>query len=263
MSNDFSTVELPDAVLAKREELVRGHDVLDQAISWNLETWTNSIPAEHHKFLDELSSDCKSDEQGRPAITRHQVFELRDNDPRQLFLAAMIWGYGTTGYGASRVAKIIRKNANTLNDYLKGQVQAARSRPEESWSSFRNEHRLKWFGPAFASKFAYFVAFESSDSELRPLIVDINTSWVMWDLVKLQRTVELKSTYVQYVDMAHRWAEEQGWRADEVEWALFELGKTVEKRKSRTKGYQTVKAYRLTPCSARSGPALSLDSHTV
>jgi hypothetical protein len=54
----------------------------------------------------------------------------------------------------------------------------------------------------------------------------------MWDLVALPRSVELRRSYLEYVEDAHRWASIHGWRADEVEWALFELGKTVDRSAS-------------------------------
>jgi hypothetical protein len=33
--------------------------------------------------------------------------------------------------------------------------------------------------------------------------------------------------YLRYVDLAHQWAADNGWTADEVERALFDSGRTV------------------------------------
>ena len=52
----------------------------------------------------------------------------------------------------------------------------------------------------------------------------------MWNLVELPRSVELKGSYLEYVQDAHRWATLHKWRADEVEWALFEIGKNVDRK---------------------------------
>jgi hypothetical protein len=49
----------------------------------------------------------------------------------------------------------------------------------------------------------------------------------MWHLVHLERSVERRSSYLTYVNLAHSWADEHSCRPDDVEWALFEIGKTV------------------------------------
>jgi hypothetical protein len=49
----------------------------------------------------------------------------------------------------------------------------------------------------------------------------------MWHLTRIPRTAYTRAGYIRYVDLAHRWAAGNGWRADEVERALFDIGKTV------------------------------------
>lgn len=81
-------------------------------------------------------------------------------------------------------------------------------------------------------KVAYFAAFSDPhhDPEApRPLVADANTAWALWDLCRLARSAERRDSYLEYVRLAHRWAHDKGWRADEVERALFDIGKTVPK----------------------------------
>ena len=57
--------------------------------------------------------------------------------------------------------------------------------------------------------------------EFVALIADLNTSWAMYALVGLRRSVKWRDSYLAYVEIAHRWAAENSWSADEIEWAAF------------------------------------------
>ncbi|CAN5839779.1 hypothetical protein BH23ACT8_BH23ACT8_03170 [soil metagenome] len=146
-----------------------------------------------------------------------------------LFVAAMAWGYGDRPYGPARVARILAASGpETVRTNLTGLTGASRQRPAEAWNALRTTHRTKWLGPAFATKVAYFAAFSSADPPaVRPLIADANTSWAMWHLCGIPRSAERRSGYLDYVATAHRWADENGWRPDEVERAVFEIGKIL------------------------------------
>lgn len=217
----------PEALVAEVQRLQKGGRVLSQGIAWRRDHWRTDKLASFQPRLDEIAERSRTGDGDTLVIERRHVFELADGDPVTLFLAAMVWGYGRVGYGPERVGEMVRAAGAELAPRLERQREAARCGPAEAWTSFRSTDRLIRFGPAFASKYAYFAAFESTTDGVKPLIVDINTSWGIWDLVKLPQSVELKTTYVQYVEAAHHWAEQRNWRADEVEWALFEIGKRV------------------------------------
>jgi len=92
--------------------------------------------------------------------------------------------------------------------------------------------KLKFFGPAFATKFAYFGARHQKATSPIPLIADINTSWGSWELAKIPRSVEQLEGYLRYVKLAHDWGASYGeFGADEVERALFEIGKKYVPKK--------------------------------
>ena len=85
-------------------------------------------------------------------------------------------------------------------------------------------------GPAFATKFAYFAARKQQSNRTIPLIADINTSWAMWWLAGIPRSVELRENYLAYVDLAHKWGAEidDDYGVDEIERAVFILGQSPE-----------------------------------
>jgi hypothetical protein len=165
-------------------------------------------------------------------VRRRHVFSFAqeaDDDPVPLFTASMIWGYGDRGYGATRTAKILWSTKwQRFRANLAGVIAAAHEGPEAAWDALRSTHRTYLFGPAFGTKFAYFATgAEPSGVAVRPLSADRNTATASWSLCGLSRSAERRSSYLRYVEMAHRWADGQVWRADEVEWALFSIGKDI------------------------------------
>lgn len=63
---------------------------------------------EAHRLLGRLASSLPTaDRPGVRMISRADVFERRERDPLELFLAAMAWGHGSNGYGWSRTAAIL------------------------------------------------------------------------------------------------------------------------------------------------------------
>lgn len=213
----------PPAVVAR---ISRQEPVLDQPIRWTPGKWTG-VPlgvlgqyVEHAVGVSEPSSTP-----GDLLIRRRHVVCLAE--PAAQFLASMIWGMGRNAYGPARVAAIAETAGGQLEDSLEGIGQAARRGAADAWDAFVATHRVVGLGPAFASKFAYFASVASDPTVSGPLIVDLNTSWAMWDLVGLKRSVERRDGYLKYVALAQRWAAEVGCRPDDVELAVFEIGKKV------------------------------------
>lgn len=93
-------------------------------------------------------------------ITRRAVFERRD-DPVDLFLAAMAWGFGPRGYGWWRTANIVNPDGRDGEAAVAAAVAAYRDAwqrkngAEElarAWT--RGRGKITGLGPAFASKVA-------------------------------------------------------------------------------------------------------------
>lgn len=224
-------IALPDAVRAlMSRNSTDGSTVLDQAVRWKPANWhaprlqrSAAVAAEHSSPGDD----------GELLLDRRHVLKIASSvdDPVVSFVAAMIWGHGVRGYGARRVDDILAAAGKGLNARLDGIAAAARQDAAAAWDAFTTTHKLAGLGPAFGSKFAYFVAFAEGLPKvaLPPLIVDLNTSWAMWDLVQLARSVERRDGYLDYVRLVMDWAGSD-WRPDEIEWALFKIGRNVPRQ---------------------------------
>jgi hypothetical protein len=145
----------------------------------------------------------------------------------------MIFGHGDGGLGPTRVARISAATGwDTVFDRLEGQFRESVNGPSASWKSHTDLHRLKYFGPAFATKFAYFSAIKQRCGTDLPLIADANTSWASWWITQeVSRSVERHDDYVAYVRHCHDWGIQltkdprYPVTPDEIERALFVLGK--------------------------------------
>ena len=168
-------------------------------------------------------------------ILRGQVIDFSESF-EDVFIGSMIFGYGLTGYGPSRVGRIIKENPDLI-EKLHRQYAAAADSPEKSWASHTNEDKVKYLGPAFATKFAYFAARKQKVSGIIPLIADINTSWAIWRLAEIPRSVEDYESYSKYVKLAHDWGDELGCQSgvDEIERALFKIGINVRDQIKKSK----------------------------
>ena len=205
--------------------------VLDQNVLWFPERWRVLGLERFNNAVEQFSKKCARDDDNC-RISRRNVIEISRNVD-EVFIGAMIFGYGDRGYGPSRVKKILQNNAEIFDQNLQAQYEASKNGPEASWMSHTKTAKLKYFGPAFATKFGYFGARHQNAKSPIPLIADINTSWGVWELAKIARSVEKPTVYLQYVELAHEWGVSHGeFGADEVERALFEIGKKYVPKKS-------------------------------
>jgi len=170
---------------------------------------------------------------GTRLISRADVFERREGDPLDLFLAVMAWGYGDRGYGWRRTANVIAAaerdgGVSRLADVVRTLRDCGTGAPHalfRMWSR-GGDAKLRGLGTAFASKLAYFVSYDR-DRGTGPLIADNNTGWSIWALANIARSTSVAEAYADYVEQAEDWARHLGCRSDDVELALFRLGPRV------------------------------------
>lgn len=220
-----TTANCSSVLRDKVEELKRTPGGVEgQAIRWKPANWQAALPG-HVEQIERIAASCSAGARpGELLIRRRDAFDRADGEVVALFLASMVWGHGLNGYGPTRVAKIVEQAGERLVVSLEAQRAAARSGPAAAWTSFMSTDRVYGLGPAFATKFAYFSSFDQAASSPKPLIADLNTSWAIWKLAGIPRSVARKDKYLRYVELLHRWADATpGWRADEIEWALFVL----------------------------------------
>lgn len=134
---------------------------------------------------------------------------------RRAFMATMIWGYGTIGYGPWRMARML-ESADAADAMLRTTAGLVVSgKLADAYSAFA----LPWCNRAFFTKFFYVIGLGANSSPL-PLILDAR---VLRSLSALgQEVSETAEGYVRWVSLMNAWAEALDCRPDAVEMFLFE-----------------------------------------
>lgn len=229
---------VPQEVAGKLAEHRARGPIEEHGVAWKPGRWERDDLAWLRDAVEQVTEATEERGNGWRTLRRRHVLAFAPpyGEVWAFFVAAMAWGYGDRAYGPARVARIFRFNGtDVVRGNLAALIDASRSGPERAWDALRTTHRTKWFGPAFATKVAYFAAFSDPDHHARaprPLVADANTARALWHLCGLLGSSERRAGYLRYVELAHEWAAGHGWRADEVERALFEIGRLSPVRKA-------------------------------
>jgi hypothetical protein len=218
--------EIP-GILLKNKSFLKSPD--DHSISFNSNTWKKVFQddSDFQSIIRDFPEHlCRSDVGNFAKL----AFE-KGQSIRKVFLATMIWGYGTVGYGAYRTSKMLGEKysydliKSSFNFVMEGNYIAA----YETLS-------LPWCGSAFVSKFLYFSGLGNNISPL-PLILDSVVSNSLEKLgldislfAKVTRTNSYINSlqkwslgYQRYVELLNNWALNLKCRPDAIEKWLFSI----------------------------------------
>jgi hypothetical protein len=242
----------PSALARTIESLARSEHIGEHGIDWEPGRWIVGIRQHRDRLKDsqfliphiERVANHSLGDNGSETVNgdlvvvrRRHLFELADADAVDFYVGVMAWGFGSTGYGWWRTAATAHTaGAARLRSAVTELRSAARKSADwafRAWSR-RGIGKLPGVGTAFASKLAYFAAFERLPQA--PLIADANTAWAVWALSGIWDSRNDRQKYLSYLDVAYRWADESEARADEVERAFFALGPAVRKAWRQARG---------------------------
>ncbi len=184
-------------------------------------------------------------------VTRRDLFDLADcrgGSWMPLMSAMFAWGHGNIGYGPARLRAILEKNDLAHIDLVLADAvdELSRGGAEAAYSVFRptTKNEVLGFGPAFFTKFLYFVGWRMKMTGPKPLILDaqvaasvrliaqpvytragIDQDMASWLWPKGNWWAH---RYGQYIELAHRVASllpnDLPHRPDVLEFALFDKG---------------------------------------
>jgi hypothetical protein len=174
-------------------------------ISWNRERWQALDPrypkiASHKTFIAGLPNRI-----GREDVRGYAAGAAKSPDRAvEAFIASMVWGFGSTGYGVYRTNRILTVNPDAP-ERLHSVAQILTSDgPVEGYRAMANEQRLKWLGPAFGTKYLYFCSADDNPALVLDALVAVwlnqhcGTNLRPWQWSTLQ--------YEKYVTDMASWA---------------------------------------------------------
>lgn len=217
------------------------------AISWPRHSWEKHF----NEIIDGVDLANVLSKIPDDSIDRQKATDLAKDvqspeDAVTAFVAAMVWGYGPVGYGAWRTKRIFSENKDAVEQLLE---TAKIAQSEGGLAAFRHIASkrgeaggyLKYLGPAFGTKYIYFLT-KASGKDTSPVLDSIVQRWfakhdpetplnvVWWE----------PASYERYLDRLEEWAEDLGvdtnrpLALDDVEHLIFtpEFERTDEEQAS-------------------------------
>ncbi|MFC9029189.1 8-oxoguanine DNA glycosylase OGG fold protein [Streptomyces arboris] len=202
------------------------------AVRFRPNTWRPRLePFEAGHVLD-IGKESTSGRRGDRELGRADVTALRSHaggDPaglRDLFVAVMIWGSGTTNgrgprhtYAALSDARLANVLRDTRASVRSGNLEAAYTR-----------FTLNGVGRSFFTKWFAAVDDRGPDAD-RALILDARVfrslNALGWTSRAAAGVSHWPTRYAVYVSTMHTWARELGVTAEWLEWLLFDVNGRV------------------------------------
>lgn len=200
----MSTVTGESAAFTALESIVRGWrdsgEPGQAAIPWPKDRWIVHFPEHADLFI------ALPDLIDRTAV--HRVFSSVGESEAfatRAFLVSMVWGYGKVGYGPWRARRVLEQPGAAAKLLEVAQIVRADG-GLAGYAALAREHRIRWLGPAFGTKFLYFCP--QSDNGQRSLILDrIVADWLNQHLRPGFNPVPwAPRTYRRYLGLMEDWA---------------------------------------------------------
>jgi len=198
-------------------------DVAAQRVPWHSDKWRD-VFAGYEALHDELAAHVEAE----GGIARQFIHDRSDRDPVAVFLLAMAWCFGPTGYGAHRTSEMLshpdaRENITTIVETTR------RDGALGGWTVLLNTHRVPGLNMAFGTKLLYCAGYSVREAA-PPLVLDQFVRKALLDvapgLLPEGRKLVRHDHYLAYLELAEEWAADPTWaqEPDVVEYALFQSG---------------------------------------
>ncbi|UZD61108.1 hypothetical protein [Brevibacterium sp. JSBI002] len=226
----------PDALITTYERWQKAGRPTQIPSPWKLKSWTNQL-GHYKEFFNRLNGD---------PIDRKQAVQLspivtNEEEAVQVFLLAMLWGHGLVGYGPFRTSRILDRPEAAAELLEVAQV----AQRDGGLAAFKlvvdrrnGESRsfLKWLGPAFGTKYIYFLTAKNNPQEPAPVMDAVVYRWFRKHAPDRKLRVDFWHTpsYEQFLNSLEEWASDiaqrfgQEIRIDDVEYLIFAEGSRFE-----------------------------------
>ncbi|SEE87016.1 hypothetical protein [Jiangella alba] len=207
--------------------------VEQRAFDWSRLAWDNQL----HDLPDVRAVLGELPRAVNRAAAREAVLrELERDQVIGAFVVAMVWGYGNTGYGPSRVRWMLTGSkgaasyrAAVLRDEvtakLRGAVDVVREDGAASaYAYMYGKGRVAYLGGAFFTKWLYFAsAVDGVDAANAAPILDQRVVAWLTSAAGTHLRPDRTASYRTYLDLLDAWGGPFGRTRVQVEQAIFEL----------------------------------------
>lgn len=199
---------------------------------WHRQPWREQM----HDLPDVLAILDSLPERVDRHSTREVVLsELEAGRTLPAFVSAMIWGYGTTGFGPVRTrwiltgvgdrralqAPVVSSVAERLNT---GALTARQMGPLEAFRVLNNHGSVKHLRSAYFTKWLYFTsALRGPDDPAAAPIIDSKVAGWIRQQTGISLDVHSTASYSEYLELLTGWAKRYQRSPIQVEKAIFGL----------------------------------------
>lgn len=202
-----------------------------RSFPWNRSAWSSAMHdlPDVRKLLDSLP-----DRVDRDSIRDVVAVQLKDGGVLPAFVSAMVWGYGDSGYGPTRVRWVltgVKTGAaeapvrGDVEELLRTAAETVRAQgPVEGFRYMNNDGRIKYLAGAFFTKWLYFASATTGadDSNAAPILDKQVHDWLQREAsisVNIHRTQD----YQRYLETLKAWGNAYSRTPVQVEKAIFGL----------------------------------------
>lgn len=229
-------METPKALIDTYNHWRKAGRPLQVDSRWNINSWLRQLPD-----YEPLLNDLPQNKIGRDHGIRLTQIVKDENAAVRVFLLAMIWGYGPVGYGPYRVRRVLDSPSASLRLFEVAQLAQSRGGLEAfahiAEERLKDPNYLKHLGPAFGTKYLYFLTASVSTVVTTPVMDAIVARWFVKNVSDASISVENWKTqsYASYISHLTEWSqslvdrEEEPLDLADVEYLIFAAGATFEK----------------------------------
>jgi hypothetical protein len=184
-------------------------------IRWPRDRWIDAFP-QQCQLLQGLP-----DAVDRAAI-RAAARQAADGPTQAVdaFVAAMVWGYGRVGYGPWRTRRVLHATPDAAASLATAARIVATDGGLAAYEALSGSLRLRYLGPAFGTKFLYFVPHRSDSSAL--ILDRLVARWLNRNIdARINALYWAPATYRYYVALLSEWARQLDVTPDTIEERIF------------------------------------------
>ena len=184
-------------------------------IYWQRDRWLAAFPANQELWAALPNRLGRVD-----AVAAAQSAHASEARAVDAFLVAMAWGYGNVGYGPWRVQRCLSTNQAPAK-LLDAAQSLLSGGPLAGYAALGAQDRLIGLGPAFGTKYLYFVS-KASSAPVALILDRLVARWLREHAgLSINPVPWHTPNYHRYLETVGAWANELSVAADDVELCIF------------------------------------------
>jgi hypothetical protein len=208
-------ISVPDRLRSELERWILDGRKPQAGIPWPRDRWIAAFPA-HEKLWASLPDRLARAD----VVAASSGAAANETKAVEAFMTSMAWGYGNVGYGPWRVQRCLSTGGASAKLFDAAQSLVSGG-PTAGYAALGAQNRLTGLGPAFGTKYLYFVS-KAASTPVALILDRLVASWLREHSgLSINPVPWHPPSYHRYLETVGAWANELGVAADDVELCIF------------------------------------------